>query len=93
MQKKLYTIDQIKKCYFPETPDPDKGIADHLLMLAEVETKRQGSNVYTLANETFKANSIKRILHYIEICTPKEKAMPEYKMFKAAMEKSIAMCK
>ena len=90
--EKYYTIEQIKKRYFPTVKSYDESCADHLLYLADVEKTRQNDNTYTLASDTFKANSVKRIQHYIEVCTPKEKAMPEYQIFKAAMEKSIVMC-
>ena len=62
-------------------------------MLADSEKRSQNDGTYTNASEIYKANSIKRIQHYIDVRTSQEKALPEYKTFIRAMEKSIAMCK
>ena len=78
--------------YFPDTATAEEAERKHLLYLAEVETWRQ-SNTYPTATATFKANSVKRVQHYIDICTPQEQLYPEYNTFIQAMEKSIAMCK
>ena len=92
--KKPYemTIDEIKARYFADATTAEASAKKHLLHLAEVETERQHTT-YPTATTTFKANSVKRVQHYIDICTPQEKAYKEYQTFIKAMKKSIAMCK
>ncbi len=85
-------IEQIKKRYFPTEKPQRQAIAEHLIMLADSEKQSQNDGTYTNASEIYKANSIKRIQHYIDVRTSQEKALPEYKTFIQAMEKSIAMC-
>ena len=63
----------------------------HLLMLANAEKSRHDE--YVSASAEFKENSIKRILHYIEIRTEEEKRLVEYKTFIEAMEKSLELCR
>lgn len=87
------TIEQIKKRYFPTEKPQRQAIAEHLIMLADSEKQRQNDGTYTNAAEIFKANSIKRIQHYIDVRTLQEKALPEYQTFIQTMEKSIAICK
>lgn len=89
----LMTIEQIKKRYFPTEKPQRQAIAEHLMMLIDSEKQRQNDGTYANATEICKANSIKRIQHYIDVRTLQEKALPEYKMFIQTMERSIAMCK
>jgi len=99
--KKIITLSEYGKNDWKRTVEYHKNpnsqrqqaIAEHLIMLADSEKQRQNDGTYTNATEIFKANSIKRIQHYIDVRTPQEKALPEYNIFIQAMEKSIAMCK
>lgn len=92
--KKPYemTIEETRAMYFPDTTTAEEAERKHLLYLAEVETWRQ-NNTYPTATTAFKANSVKRVQHYIDIRTPQERLYSEYQTFIQAMEKSIAICK
>lgn len=93
MNNNYVSIEQTKARYFPEEVNQNEALANHLLMLANAETVRQVDGIYQSACKTFKDNSGKRIRQYIKNRTDKEKAMPEYKTFIEAMNKSLAMCK
>lgn len=85
------TVEQIKEKYFSNIPTAEELNAKHLLHLAECEENNRNNGIYNGISNTYKQNSIKRINRYITNRTEAEKLMPEYKIFIASMEKSLAM--
>ena len=85
------SLEQIKQKYFTNKITQEEITAEHLLHLAECEQCRRNSGEYNGVSATYKQNSINRIKHYIELRTEAEKRMPEYKIFIASMEKSLAI--
>lgn len=76
-EKRILTLEDLKK--------------EHLLFLADVETRRRDDNEYVNISDEYRDNNIRRIKHYIEIRSDWEKSQPEYKTFIKSMEKSLAM--
>lgn len=85
------TVEQIKEKYFSDTKSKEQLQAEHMLFLAECEENRRNDGTYSKISNIYKQNSIRRINHYISLITEAEKLMPEYKIFIASMEKSLAM--
>ena len=85
------SLEQIKQKYFTDKITQEEATAKHLLHLAECEQYRRDNGEYNRVSATYKQNSINRIKHYIELRTEAEKLMPEYKIFIASMEKSLAI--
>ena len=85
------SIEQIRQKYFSDKTTQEEINAQHLLHLAECEQYRRDNGDYNGIPEVYKQNNINRIKHYIELRTEAEKLMPEYKIFIASMEKSLAI--
>ena len=85
------SIEQIRQKYFADKITQEEITAKHLLHLAECEQYRRDNGEYNRVSATYRQNSINRIKHYIELRTEAEKLTPEYKIFIASMEKSLAI--
>lgn len=90
-EKRILTLEETKERYFPITQSAEDFKKEHLLSLADLETRRRDDNTYVNIPDEYRNNNIRRIKHYIEIRSDWEKAQPEYQVFIESMKKSLAM--